>query len=66
MLTLYLGMVFPIYVNLYQKDRMDSHRATEVGIVSPNEKRLELERQMSAADYDGKPEVVEIREADLK
>jgi hypothetical protein len=45
---------------------VDSHRATAVGIVSPNEKEPELERQMSAADYDGKPGAEEIREANLK
>lgn len=60
-----VGMVFPVYVNLYQRDRMDTHRATEVGIVRPNEKELGLESNPSVADGD-KPQAVEIRETDLK
>ncbi|EXJ75983.1 MFS transporter, FHS family, L-fucose permease [Cladophialophora psammophila CBS 110553] len=62
-----VGMVFPIYVNLRQRERMDMHRATEVGIVVPTEKELELERQQSVIEDGGKPQAVEIREeADLK
>lgn len=60
-----VGMVFPIYVNLFQRERMDTHRATEVGLVKPNEKELELERNQSIEET-GKPQAVEILEADLK
>lgn len=42
-----LAWVFPVYVNLFQRERMDSHRETEVGIVPPSEKELELERNAS-------------------
>ncbi|EXJ96019.1 MFS transporter, FHS family, L-fucose permease [Capronia coronata CBS 617.96] len=58
-----VGMVFPIYINLIQRERMDMHRATTVGIVAANEKEVELERNPSLAD---KPQAVEIQEADLK
>ena len=57
-----VGMVFPIYVNIYQRERMDTHRATEVGLVQPTEKELELERNESS----NKPQAVEIREDDVK
>jgi FHS family L-fucose permease-like MFS transporter len=57
-----VGMVFPIYVNVYQRERMDTHRATEVGLVQPTEKELELERNESSS----KPQAVEICEDDLK
>lgn len=53
-----VAMVFPIYVNLYQRARMDTHRATEVGLVQPTEKELELERNQSI----DKSQPVEIRE----
>ncbi len=61
-----VAMVFPIYVNLYQKARMDTHRATEVGIITLTDKELELERQASAGGYTRKPQAVEIREEDTK
>jgi FHS family L-fucose permease-like MFS transporter len=57
-----VAMVFPVYVNLYQRERMDSHRATEVGIVIPSEKELELERQGSVQAVEGQPQAVEIKE----
>lgn len=53
-----VGMVFPIYVNVYQRERMDTHRATEVGLVQPTEKELGLERNASTSE----PQPVEIRE----
>jgi FHS family L-fucose permease-like MFS transporter len=36
-----LALTFPIYVDLFQKERMDSHRVSAVGI-APTEKKLEL------------------------
>jgi FHS family L-fucose permease-like MFS transporter len=36
-----LALTFPIYVNLFQKERMDSHRVSAVGI-APTEDKLEL------------------------
>jgi hypothetical protein len=41
---------FPIYVNVFQRDKMDTHRATAVGIDEPSEKQLELERNASHAE----------------
>ena len=64
-----VAMVFPIYVNLHQRDRMDTHRATEVGIIVPTEKELELERNLSVDAADGSKAQavpVEIHEQDLK
>jgi FHS family L-fucose permease-like MFS transporter len=36
-----LALTFPIYVNLFQKERMDAHRVSAVGI-APTEDKLEL------------------------
>jgi FHS family L-fucose permease-like MFS transporter len=36
-----LALTFPVYVNLFQKERMDSHRVSAVGI-APTENKLEL------------------------
>jgi FHS family L-fucose permease-like MFS transporter len=61
-----LGMVFPVYVNVYQRDRMDVHRTTEVGVVAPNEKELEVERNQSVGGGADEPKAIEIREEDIK
>jgi len=53
-----VGMVFHIYVNVYQRERMDTHRTTEVGLVQPTEMELELERNGSTSE----PQPVEIRD----
>jgi FHS family L-fucose permease-like MFS transporter len=29
-----LALIFPIYVNLFQRERMDTHRVAEVGIAT--------------------------------
>ncbi|CEL04011.1 hypothetical protein ASPCAL05145 [Aspergillus calidoustus] len=41
MLGYILALTFPVYVNLFQKERMDSHRVSAVGI-APTENKLEL------------------------
>lgn len=38
-----LALIYPMYVNFFARDIMDSHRATEVGIKPVDEKQLELE-----------------------
>lgn len=40
-----LALVYPIYVNFWNKEMLDNHRATEVGIKPVDEKQLELEAQ---------------------
>lgn len=40
-----LALVYPVYVNFWNKEMLDSHRATEVGIKPLDEKQLELEAQ---------------------
>lgn len=40
-----LAFVYPVYVNFFAKDMLDSHRATEVGVKPIGEKQLELDAQ---------------------
>jgi FHS family L-fucose permease-like MFS transporter len=43
--------VYPVYVNIWNKETMDVHRATDVGIVpGPSEKELELAQSRSHGD----------------
>lgn len=52
-----LAWVFPLYVNIYQRERMDQHRATTVGVEpSAHQKEVGLEKMASA-------EQVEVTEA---
>lgn len=37
-----LAFIYPVYVNFFARDMLDSHRATEVGIKPVDEKQLEL------------------------
>jgi len=43
MMGFILAWVYPLYVNFFNKETMDVHRATDVGIVVPSEKELALE-----------------------
>lgn len=43
-----LAFVYPIYINVWNKDLMDSHRATEVGIQPDEPKDIEFR----SATYD--------------
>ena len=52
-----LAWVFPIYVNIFQRKRMDEHRLTTVGLVEPTDKELELER--NASHVEATTEIVE-------
>jgi FHS family L-fucose permease-like MFS transporter len=36
---------YPLYVNVWKKDVMDTHRATRVGVEPPSDKALQLEAQ---------------------
>lgn len=46
-----LALVYPVYVNVFQRASMDSHRATDVGIGRPGgEKELELEARESRVE----------------
>jgi FHS family L-fucose permease-like MFS transporter len=46
-----LAWVYPLYVNFFNKETMDVHRATDVGIVVPSEKELALEEQASHPEH---------------
>lgn len=60
-----LAWIFPIYVNMFQRDTMDLRRTTDVSIVpGPTDKELELERNTSCAEgADGKGTTATIGEA---
>jgi FHS family L-fucose permease-like MFS transporter len=47
-----LAWVYPLYVNIWKRDTMDSHRATDVGIapVAATDKAMQLEEQTSHVD----------------
>lgn len=38
-----IDLIFPIYVNLYKRDLMDSHRNTEVNVTVPVSKDIAME-----------------------
>ncbi len=41
-----LAFVYPVYVNIFQRDLMDSHRATDVGVVAiDDDVQMQLEAQ---------------------
>lgn len=44
-----LAWVYPLYVNIWNGDTMDIHRATTVGLETSNDKNIELEAQESRA-----------------
>jgi FHS family L-fucose permease-like MFS transporter len=48
MMGFILAWVYPLYVNFFNKETMDVHRATDVGIVVPSEKELALEEASHA------------------
>ncbi|KAK3385087.1 glucose galactose transporter [Podospora didyma] len=47
-----LALIYPIYVNIWKRDIMDSHRDTKVGLepLAPGDKTLQLEAQPSRAE----------------
>lgn len=54
--------VYPVYVNFFNKETMDVHRATEVGIVPlPTEKELALQQTESHVGGKGDVQTVEER-----
>ncbi|KAK4664875.1 uncharacterized protein QC763_508430 [Podospora pseudopauciseta] len=58
-----LAFVYPVYVNIWKKDVMDSHRETTVGIEKPavGEKALQLEEQRSKTEKEHAEEGPDIR-----
>ncbi|OKL63433.1 hypothetical protein UA08_01286 [Talaromyces atroroseus] len=58
-----LAWIFPIYVNIYKRDIMDSHRDTEVNVTytHSSEKEIELERSR-----ENEPEVVNVENVGSK
>lgn len=54
---------YPVYVNIWKKDVMDSHRETTVGIEKPavGEKALQLEEQRSKTEKEHAEEGPDIR-----
>lgn len=55
-----LAFNFPIYVNIFQRQNMDSHREANVGIVPvPNEMELELAREGSTDQVERATEVAD-------
>lgn len=49
MMAFVLAYCYPLYVNFYDKERMDVRRATEVGIKPVDEKEFALHQTDSAA-----------------
>ncbi|KAA8566692.1 hypothetical protein EYC84_009225 [Monilinia fructicola] len=49
MMAFVLAYIYPLYVNLYVKERMDERRLTAVGIEPVNEKEFALKKTESAA-----------------
>ncbi|KAL4868027.1 hypothetical protein BDV12DRAFT_170241 [Aspergillus spectabilis] len=39
-----LALIFPIYVNIFQRDTMDAHRNTALNVDVPVGKEFEMER----------------------
>jgi MFS transporter, FHS family, L-fucose permease len=42
MMCYVMAWVYPVYVNLFNRETLDIRRATDVGIVSPTEKQAVL------------------------
>jgi FHS family L-fucose permease-like MFS transporter len=45
-----LDFSYPLYVNVWKKDVMDTHRETRVGVEPPNDKALQLEAQAAESE----------------
>lgn len=46
---------YPLYVNVWNRETMDVHRQTKVGVEPVSDKTLELEAQTSTAENPGHP-----------
>jgi FHS family L-fucose permease-like MFS transporter len=44
MLGYILALIFPIYVNIFQRDTMDAHRKTALNVDVPVGKEIEMKR----------------------
>lgn len=52
---------YPLYVNVWNKEVMDTHRATMVGVEPVSDKALQLEGQTSRVEDVGKQPATEIK-----
>lgn len=50
---------YPLYVNVWNRDVMDVHRSTMVGVQPVSDKAMQLEAQTSRVDG-GKPQAREV------
>jgi FHS family L-fucose permease-like MFS transporter len=55
---------YPLYVNIWKRDVMDSHRATKVGIepAQADDKTLHLERQSIEMEHKSVEAAAEVQE----
>ena len=42
---------YPVYVNIWNRDTMDTHRDTNVGVEPTNEKEPQLEKQTTQVEH---------------
>jgi hypothetical protein len=52
---------YPLYVNVWNKEVMDTHRATMVGVEPVSDKALQLEGQTSRVEDVGRQPATEIQ-----
>jgi hypothetical protein len=55
-----LDLSYPLYVNVWKKDVMDTHRETRVGVEPPNDKALHLEAQATESENKGNEAAAEV------
>ncbi|RKU41110.1 hypothetical protein DL546_002642 [Coniochaeta pulveracea] len=56
-----LAWIYPLYVNVWNREVMDTHRATMVGVEPVNDKAMQLEAQTSNVEDPSKHTGTEIR-----
>ncbi|CAK7197807.1 hypothetical protein SEUCBS139899_000456 [Sporothrix eucalyptigena] len=40
-----LAFIYPVYVNVFKRDLMDGHRASDIGVSQTNDKQVQLKEQ---------------------
>lgn len=55
------NLSYPLYVNVWNREVMDTHRATMVGVEPVNDKAMQLEAQTSNVEDPSKHTGTEIR-----
>jgi FHS family L-fucose permease-like MFS transporter len=58
---MYAWASYPLYVNVWNKEVMDTHRATMVGVEPANDKAMQLEAQNSNVEDPSTHTVREVR-----